>query len=381
LMNRSRRTCDRCTDGGKHVAIQNLTLFVNDTEYFIKAVCYVPVPLGTKTGGGLCSDRRDPFGNTFSACMGDFYYGDDSPGRNPPGPPDGWFTNLWRRDFPIIKQSGANTLRMYYASPVTRLYTEQVLNNQTSPVPNERPLVAPAYGYNHIPFLDLAHQYGLMVIYPLFGDQTAVTGSSPEHVQAYLRIQIDEIGNHPAILMYTVGNEWPVHVDGTLRQKLNQYMAYARNYSMIKWGRFIPFTHAMLDDPFIYDAMYSQLDVDIVSTNAGYRGEGFQDLWDGSQTPGFSGLGSLSRRYNKPNFVSEIGWIQINGSQTASLPSWFNLKWRDLILKGTPAGCVGGAYFEYIDEVYTKADPGQQNMGMVSSRVSTLTDYPSQLRR
>jgi len=376
LMNRARRTCNGCTEGGKHVAIQNLTIFVNDQEFFVKAVCYVPVPLGTRTAGGRCSERADPYGNTYSACIGDFYYSNDSPGRNPPGPPDGWFTNLWHRDFPILQQAGANAIRLYYTSPITKIYTENVLNNITSVIPGEPHPISPANGYSHTTFLDLAYEYGLMVIYPLYGDQTGVTMYPPERVQGYIMAQIDEVGNHPAILMFTVGNEWPISTDDNLRNKLNQYIAFARNYTFTKWGRKIPITHAMNDDPFIYEAIYQELDVDVMSTNAGYRGEGFQDLWDGSQTPGFSGLGHLSTQYNKPNFISEIGWIQINGSDTATRPGWFNNKWKDLIQKGTPAGCVGGSFFEYMDEVYTKADPAQRSMGMVAPRVSSPSDMP-----
>ncbi len=85
-------------------------------------MCYNPVPLGILSmdvrtgigGGGLCSARRTPFGATDfkSACYDtDFFDGGDSPGRVPPGPADGWFTGLWNRDFPIIKEAGANTVR------------------------------------------------------------------------------------------------------------------------------------------------------------------------------------------------------------------------------------------------------------------------------
>jgi len=374
LMNRSRKVCNGCTEGGKHIIVKNLTLFVNDTEYFIEAVCYVPVPLGVLTNGGLCSVRRDPYNNIISACIGDYYYGGSAPGRDPPGPSDGWFTGLWKRDFPILKKAGINTLRMYYTSPITNQYTQGVLNGSIQPIPGEPEVIPPSYGYDHIPFLDMAYQNGLMVIYPLYGDQTGVSIYPPERIEGYLKAQIDEVGNHPAILMFTLGNEWPILNDVPLRDKLNQYIAFARNYTETKWGRKIPFSHAMNDDPFAYDTIYQTLDVDVISTNAGYRGEGFQDLWDGSQTPGFSGLGFLSQKYNKPNFISEIGWIQINGTQTALLPGWFNYKWKDLILKGTPAGCVGGAFFEYLNEVYTKVDPAQQTMGIVSSKVSSITD-------
>jgi hypothetical protein len=68
-------------------------------------------------------------------------------------------------------------------------------------------------------------------------------------------------------------------------------------------------------------------------------------------------LGPLSVKYNKPNFVGEMGWMQLQGQDTA-LPQnagWFNIKWKDLVLKGAAnAGCIGGAFFEYMDEVNTK---------------------------
>jgi hypothetical protein len=42
------------------------------------------------------------------------------------GPKGGWFRALWKRDFPIIKELGANTIRIYNANPTTRLASIQV---------------------------------------------------------------------------------------------------------------------------------------------------------------------------------------------------------------------------------------------------------------
>lgn len=381
LMNRAQRTCNGCTNGGKSVAIQNLTLFVNDKEFFIKAMCYTPVPLGVKSmadnkdGGGRCSNRRTPFATNeyLSACFdSDYYDGGDAPGRVPAAPSNGWFTDLWLRDFPIIKQSGANTIRIYNINPSTRLYTDMVLSGQVTAIDGN--IVAPSYGKDHRSFMDAAFNAGLMVIYPLLGDQTLMNKLTKDQYQRYLQNQIDEVGNHPALLMFTLGNELPLSSNPQLLQMVNDYIKFSKDYLMTKWGRSVPFTHAIVDYPASYNTLYEQLEVDVFTSNAGYRGIGFSDLWDGSQSAGvFDGLGPLSLKYNKPNFIGEMGWEQINGTETADPVNagWFNLKWKDLIQKGTPAGCIGGAFFEYMDEPYTKADPLQQSMGIVSPAVST----------
>jgi hypothetical protein len=223
--------------------------------------------------------------------------------------------------------------------------------------------------------MDAAYASGLMVIYPLLGDETLMTTLTQEQYQRSLQNQIDEVGNHPALLMFTVGNELNLYGNSELLQKVNNYIEFSRNYLMTKWGRSIPFTHAIVDNPPSYETLYANLNVDIFTSNAGYRGLGFGDLWDGSQSAGvFEGLGPLSVRYNKPNFIGEIGWEQVNGSETSESinAGWFNKKWKDLITKGTTSGCIGGAFFEYMNEPYSKADPKQQSMGIVTSKVANL---------
>ena len=112
--------------------------------------------------------------------------------------------------------------------------------------------------------------------------------------------------------MYTVGNEAGIATDPNLLAKVNTYIAFARQYSLTKWGRKIPFTHAIQDMPGDYENLFQNLDVDIFTTNAGYRGLGFYNLWDGEG----DSIGPMSRKYNKPNFIGEMGWMQINGTET-----------------------------------------------------------------
>jgi hypothetical protein len=102
---------------------------------------------------------------------------------------------------------------------------------------------------------------------------------------------------------------------------LNKYISYIRNYTLERWGRKVPVTSAVVDIPTSYNTLMETLDVDVFSSNAGYRGLNFQDLWTGAQTPGFSGFYNLSIQYNKPLFISEIGWQAANNSIDYSIPS------------------------------------------------------------
>ena len=116
----------------------------------------------------------------------------DVPRRSPTGPAVGWFQALWERDFPIMKELGVNTLRLYNSNPTTR--KASIEQNGTNGI------VAPL-GKDHVPFMDMAAEYGFKVIYPLIGDQTILLTSSEAEVHRYLRNQIDEVGNHSSLLV------------------------------------------------------------------------------------------------------------------------------------------------------------------------------------
>ena len=187
--------------GKNDITISDLKLYVNCEEFIIKGMCYNPVPLGWKSmnadktgGGGYCSIKRTPFGEWKSACFdSDFFDGSaDIPDRYPAGPAVGWFQALWDRDFPVMKELGINTLRLYNANPITRQASiEQKGTNG----------IVEALGKNHIPFMDKAAEYGFKVIFPLMGDQTILTSRTETEVKQFLKNQIDEVGNHSALLV------------------------------------------------------------------------------------------------------------------------------------------------------------------------------------
>ena len=56
-------------------------------------------------------------------------------------------------------------------------------------------------GKDHTQFMDLAYQYGLKVIFPLMGDFTILMNTDDATLERYLRQQIDEVGNHSALLV------------------------------------------------------------------------------------------------------------------------------------------------------------------------------------
>jgi hypothetical protein len=164
-------------------------------------MCYNPVPLGwsqiqsDQTGGaGYCSTKKTAWGDWKSACYdSDFFDGSAaSSDRYPPGPTS-WFKALWQRDFPIMQDLGVNTLRLYNANPTTLQYTVDNVGKNGIQYP---------LGKEHITFMDMADKYGFKVIFPLVGDQTILTQESEDTIQQYLRNQIDEVGNHTALLMW-----------------------------------------------------------------------------------------------------------------------------------------------------------------------------------
>jgi len=354
------------------VIVEDLKIFVNDTEFFIKAIAYNPVPLGEASmtatgddGGGYCSLKETMYGAFESACYDSDYFdgSNDAPGRVPAGPTNGWFTALWQRDFPLIKELGVNTLRLYNANPSTRNATQTYTT--LFPFP---------YGKNHVPFMDMCQQYGFKVIFPLIGDESIMTSSSTNEFKRYLSWQIDEIGNHPALLMYTLGNELPLSSDPSILALVNEYIGFARSYMMLKWGRVVPLTSAVVDLPTSYAYLAENLDVDVFTTNAGYRGISFVDLWSGSSLGTYPGWYQLSCQYNIPVFIGEIGWQDADNTIMESIPNWFNQIWLDGI-NHIDQGCVGGTFFEYSDEPLKAAL--QQTMGVVSFEASVVDGVTS----
>ena len=139
--------------GASTVNVVGSRLIVDgDPSFVIKGIAYSPVPVGQD-----------------GARHGDFFVPS--------------YSELWSRDFPLLKRLGANTLRVYHW------------------LPNE----------DHQPFLDAAHASGLRVIvtYDLTSAQFMPVGTAEERQQIIGNFteQVARYKSHPAVLMWCFGNE------------------------------------------------------------------------------------------------------------------------------------------------------------------------------
>jgi len=193
-------------------------------------------------------------------------------------------------------------------------------------------------------------------------------------LEMLLTWQIDEVGNLPALLMYTLGNELPYSTTGNgakLVTQVNSLIQFARNYQQSKWNRTIPITSPVIDIPQYYDYLVPNLAVDVFTANAGYRGTTFTNLWTGTP-PTFSGFFNLSCATGKPLLIGEMGWVQVNNSQDIAQPTWFNELYYNLV-ENIDNGCIGGIFFEWNDEPQKPA-ANQRTMGLVRYEVTDNSD-------
>lgn len=353
--------------GPRDVYIENLKLIVRGEEYFVKGVAYSPFPLGVKSmdksgfgGGGFCSAKKTVFGEYLSACFGsDMFDGVSAePRRDPPGPRGSWWRPIWERDFAVMKRAGFNTLRVYNMNPLTKIFLEKY--------PNEfGGIMNPDRGAEHLPFMDYAFLNGFRVIVPVVSDESMLTNYGEERLKKIVEANVDELGNHPALLMWSVGNELNLAERTELRERVNMLMNHVRDYTEKKWNRKVPVMTVLLDKPEDYETLLNDLNVDLYVSNAGYRHLDFQPLWDGEPSSGFAGFRQVCRQTGKPLLFGEIG-MHDQAAITEETPDWFNQQWKQVV-DHVEDGCIGAVLFEYSDEPFTKPT-AESDMGIVRFR-------------
>lgn len=65
--------------------------------------------------------------------------------------------------------------------------------------------ITKALGKEHVSFMDYAQANGLKVVFPLFSDAASLRTMDKDQLYWLIKNQIDEVGNHPALLMYQMG--------------------------------------------------------------------------------------------------------------------------------------------------------------------------------
>jgi hypothetical protein len=128
-----------------------------------------------------------------------------------------------------LLELGVNTLRIYNVNPTSQLYADKYIGVD----PNIKVDIGPS----HRPFLDKASEYGFKVIFPILSDETALNDYPMDQVLRWIQTQIEEVGDHPALLMWLMGNELDLSADPQEVQFLNGMFDIIRNYTYQKFQR------------------------------------------------------------------------------------------------------------------------------------------------
>jgi len=365
------------TSASNDVVIKDLKMYVDGKEFVMKAIAYQPAPLGIASmslsgfgGGGFCSAKKTAFGEYKSACFGSDYFDGvtSDPNRTPPGPTDSkgnsipYWQETWIRDFKKMKEMGVNTLRIYNMAFVTKQFIELY--------PDEYQVTDPERAAEHSQFVDLAHEYGFKLILPIVQDESFLGSSTSAQIDKHIESTVTELGDHPALIMWCLGNEMGVDKKPTLLDLVNKKMQVVRDKMKSIHNRSVPITHAVVDDPSTYDFLIANLKVDVFTTNAGYRDIHMDPLWEGGEGS-FEGWSAASKTHNLPMFVGEFGMHQEGDEITQAKPDWFNQQWKSIV-DHIDDGTIGGCFFEYSDEL--NKDGMQKNMGAIKFKQATGSD-------
>jgi hypothetical protein len=336
------------------VFVKDLKLFTGSKQYFIKGVNYSPQPLGRPNKGGFCSQKINYEGVFYDACIEEDYF-DGSQNNNGFQPkPDGpWWNGVWDRDLPVIKELGANTIRIYHMVSITKTLIEKFPQNYQK--------YNSEYGATHVEFFDAAHANGLKVIAPIVSEEGILTLYSEADLNRFVEARVDEVGNHPALLMWVVGNELGLASKPELRKTVQKMIVKVREYTLQKWNRVIPVTTCEVDLPNSYNLLSDELDVDLFMTNAGYRDVYLNTLWEADINANFTGWRTKSKETGMPVLIGEFG-MHDQDTQTQGRPDWVNQQYKSVVTY-MPDGCIGGLFFQYNEE--TMKPENQQTMGLV----------------
>jgi len=174
--------------------------------------------------------------------------------------------------------------------------------------------------------------------------------------------------------MWCLGNEMEIKTNETLLNLVNEKIKLVRTRTKALHNRMIPVTHAVIDYPDYYEKWAQELDVDVFTTNAGYRDTILDPLWvgenyqnDQGEIVSVPGWKVLSQKYGKPLFIGEMGMHQKGSVITDATPDWFNEQYKQIV-SHVADGCIGTCFFEYIDEV--NKPELQKTMGIFAPEVT-----------
>lgn len=285
------------------VSINDRRLLVNGAEFLMKGVVYSPVPIGDDP------ETMPPYG--------DYFTGD--------------YKNLYGRDLPILRDMGANVLRLSLDQKA-----------------------------DHHEFLDRAYNDGLDPIYVIAGfplspglDIDPISnGNVRELLKSDFRAMVATNKNHPAILMWEIGSN------------LNSDSMYGGNLDDL-----FSLIHEMAGEAHAeegsnrHPVAVSLADSDLISTISRYDASATAlDIWGANVYRGDS-FGTLFEDYrnvsSKPLAILEYGIdaydnLHNNVYEDIGIPYqavYAEALWNEIASHSDV--CIGGSLMEYSDEWWT----------------------------
>jgi hypothetical protein len=289
-------------DASSIFTVTNRHLFLNNSLFNVQGICYSPTPIGM-------AGNTPPYGDLFTTT----------------------YSHLWARDFPHLRNMGANVIRNYGWT----------------------------IGADHTAFLDQAYNAGEKPLYVLVNRwiNPATDWNNNNAVNTLIaewEAIADELKNHPAIMGFLIGNEANVQngngYNNAFWSAMNQIASAVKNKAPNKLVS-IAITDA-LDQVNLYDSILPDLDFWSLQV---YRGHSFGSLFS-----------DYAARSSKPLVITEFGYDSFDGRQNAeylrqaALPAdamenlWLEIKDNATITAG---GCI----FEYTDEWWKAGASYTQN--------------------
>ncbi len=290
----------------------NRQLLVNGNPFTIKGVGYSPVPIGDDP------ETTPPYGD---------YSTSD-------------YSSIYDRDLPLLRDMGANTIHLW------------IWNNTA----------------DHLAFLDKAYNGGVNPIYVIAGywinAGLDIDPTSPNNVREQLKADFRKMvavhKNHPATLMWAIGNELnaPLMYGNKMDDLFSLINEMAAEARVEEGANYHPVTTPLWDSNLIstistYDSLVPSLD--IWGANV-YRGNTFGNLFNDYQAVS-----------DKPLIILEYGidaYDNVHGNEYENIGNNYQADYAEALWKEIEANsdtCIGGSIRSYSDEWWRgkhSTDPG-----------------------
>jgi len=301
--------------------VKDRKILLNGDEFFARGMCYSPVPIGAQAGA-------PPGGDHFS---------------------DFW-ESLFSRDLGVLQGMGCNSIRLYMISPWATPWDSSTDRQY------------------HTKFMDACAEKGIYVwlAYPMTPQQAMSSSDRPRIEKGY-QLLCEELGKHPALIGFTIGNETDVLGVNT---HLPDFWAWMDDLAAkVKgWAPDKLVKTALHDVPDIIDMLVNPAvgkglpHLDVIGLNS-YRGTvsaGFDSMftdYDAKfKTTGLPDRPFLVTEYGCPASTRQGGTAVELPDKAKAQADYIEAHWKDIEKHHGLNLCSGGYVFSWTDEWWKAGD-------------------------